>query len=48
MYLQKLIIKYHNNFTKEGEFQQYWGYQKQIYQLLFGKFGYLGLKYLLG
>ena len=35
------------NLQKKGDFQQYWWSQQQIYHLLFGNFGYLGLKYIL-
>ena len=47
MHIQKIIIKYHNKFTKEGEFSTILVIPATNLSSPFGNFGYLGLKYIL-
>ena len=47
MYIQKLIIKYHNKFTEKGKFSTILVIPATKLSSNCWKFGYLGLKYIL-
>ena len=47
MYINKLLIKYHNKFTEEGIFTTILVIPATNLSGTFSEFGYLGLKYIL-